>query len=74
MAALALGAGRPARAQSSCAPGQDALIIYHAGSLSAAFSAVEKLFTQPAGLTDYTIAFAKDGMVLVWGLSSSIAG
>ena len=49
LAALGLGAGQPARAQSSCAPGQSSLIIYHAGSLSAAFTAVEKLFTQQTG-------------------------
>jgi molybdate/tungstate transport system substrate-binding protein len=48
---LALVALAPsaARAQSSCAPGAPQLIIYHAGSLTAAFSAVEKLFTQQTG-------------------------
>ncbi len=113
LALLALGAGQPARAQSSCAPGQPSLVIYHAGSLSAAFSAVEKLFTQqtgtcvtdvaagsldaarrvsvgaepadifaaadyldiklflqPAGLADYTIAFAEGGMVLAYSVDS----
>lgn len=49
LAAFALGNAHPARAQSSCAPGQSSLIIYHAGSLSAAFTAVEKLFTQQTG-------------------------
>lgn len=44
LAAFALGA-RPALAQPDCASNPDALIIYHAGSLSAEFSAVEKLFT-----------------------------
>ena len=38
-----------ARAQTGCAPGAPPLIIYHAGSLTAAFSAVEKLFTQQTG-------------------------
>lgn len=33
-------------AQSTCAPSSHQLIIYHAGSLSAAFTPVEKLFTQ----------------------------
>ncbi len=47
-AALALGAG-PAAAQTDCASNPNALIIYHAGSLSAEFSAVEKLFTQQTG-------------------------
>lgn len=113
LAVLALGAGQPAIAQSSCAPGQQALVIYHAGSLSAAFTAVEKLFTQqtgtcltdvaagsldaarrvsvggepadifaaadyldiklflqPAGLADYTVAFAEGGMVLAYSVDS----
>src|SRR5215469_14107621 len=35
-----------AAANSACAPGTPQLIIYHAGSLTAAFSAVEALFTQ----------------------------
>ena len=48
LAALALGAG-PAFAQSDCASNPNALIVYHAGSLSAAFSAVEKLFTEQTG-------------------------
>lgn len=39
----------PAQAQSSCAPGAPPLIIYHAGSLTAAFSAIEKLFVQQTG-------------------------
>jgi ABC-type molybdate transport system substrate-binding protein len=34
------------RAHAACAPGSPQLIIYHAGSLTAAFSAVEQLFTQ----------------------------
>ena len=49
LAALALGAGHPARAQSNCASDPNALAVYHAGSLNAAFSAVEKLFTQQTG-------------------------
>ncbi len=39
----------PAEAQTSCAPGAPALIIYHAGSLTAAFTAVEKLFVAQTG-------------------------
>src|SRR5215472_13587339 len=46
--ALALFAA-PAFAQ-TCAPGTPQLIIYHAGSLTAAFSAVEMLFTQQTGV------------------------
>ncbi len=49
LAALCIGGGHQARAQSSCAPGQNSLIIYHAGSLTAAFTAVEKVFTQQTG-------------------------
>ncbi len=110
---MVLGAGHPARAQSDCASNPNSLIIYHAGSLSAAFTAVEKLFTQqtgacitdvaagsldaarrvsvgqepadifaaadyldislllqPAGLANYTIAFAKGGMVLAYTTDS----
>jgi ABC-type molybdate transport system substrate-binding protein len=37
-------------AQTTCAPDSQQLIIYHAGSLSAAFSQVEKLFTQQTGV------------------------
>jgi len=55
LAALALGAGAllldsTAHAQTSCPAGSPQLIIYHAGSLSGAFSAVEKLFTQQTGV------------------------
>jgi molybdate/tungstate transport system substrate-binding protein len=49
---LALGAVAmtdPAQAQSVCAPDSPSLIVYHAGSLTAAFSAVETLFTQQTG-------------------------
>ncbi len=49
LVALTLGAGQPAHAQSDCASSPDALVIYHAGSLSAAFSAVETLFTEQTG-------------------------
>ena len=120
-AALAFGAGHPARAQSDCASNPNSLIIYHAGSLSAEFAAVEKLFTQqtgtcvtdvaagsldaarrisvgqepadifaaadtldislllqPAGLANYTIAFAEGSLVLAYSTDSrnadSIAG
>lgn len=48
LAAFAFGAG-PAFAQSDCASNPNSLIIYHAGSLSAEFTAVEKLFTQQTG-------------------------
>jgi molybdate/tungstate transport system substrate-binding protein len=37
-------------AQSACAPGSPQLIIYHAGSLTAAFAPIEKLFTQLTGV------------------------
>jgi molybdate/tungstate transport system substrate-binding protein len=46
----ALSLAQPAAAQSSCAPGSQQLIIYHAGSLTAAFSQVEKSFTQQTGI------------------------
>jgi molybdate/tungstate transport system substrate-binding protein len=39
-----------ASAQSVCPPGSPQVIIYHAGSLTAAFSQVEKLFTQQTGI------------------------
>ncbi len=121
LAALSIDAVQPARAQTDCASNPNSLIIYHAGSLSAAFSAVEKLFTQqtgtcitdvaagsldaarrisvgqepadifaaadnldislllqPAGLANYTIAFAEGAMVLAYTTDSrnadSIAG
>ncbi len=48
-AALGLGAGHPAHAQTDCASNPNALVIYHAGSLSAEFAAVEKLFTEQTG-------------------------
>jgi len=37
-------------ANAACSPGTPQLIIYHAGSLTAAFSAVENLFTQQTGV------------------------
>jgi ABC-type molybdate transport system substrate-binding protein len=43
---LALGVS----AQTTCPPGSPQLIIYHAGSLTAAFAPVEKLFTQQTGV------------------------
>ena len=46
--AAALGPSR-VRAQDACGSGQR-LIVYHAGSLSAAFSRVEALFTQQTGI------------------------
>src|SRR5262245_46435881 len=39
-----------ASAQTACPAGAPQLIIYHAGSLTAAFSQVEKLFTQQTGI------------------------
>jgi ABC-type molybdate transport system substrate-binding protein len=45
-----LSLAESASAQSTCAPGAEQLIIYHAGSLTAAFSPVEKLFTQQTGV------------------------
>ena len=121
LAALTLGAGHAARAQSDCASDPNALAVYHAGSLNAAFAAVEELFTQrtgicvkdvaagsldaarrigvggevadvfaaadyldiglllqPAGLANYSIAFAEGGLVLAYSTDSrgadSIAG
>jgi len=39
-----------ASANAACSPSAPQLIIYHAGSLTAAFSAVENLFTQQTGI------------------------
>jgi len=39
-----------ASANAVCVPGAPQLIIYHAGSLSAAFAAAEQLFTQQTGV------------------------
>lgn len=50
LAALGLGAGQPARAQPDCAADPNALVVYHAGSLNAAFAAVEQLFTDQTGI------------------------
>ncbi len=50
LAALMLGAGHSAHAQRDCASSPNALIVYHAGSLNAAFIAVEELFTQQTGI------------------------
>jgi len=46
----------PAAAQTACPPGSQQLIIYHAGSLTAAFSQVEKLFTQQTGVCVIDVA------------------
>ena len=116
VAAFALGDG-PAHAQTDCASNPNALIIYHAGSLSAEFAAVEKLFTeqtgtcvtdvaagsldaarrisagqepadifaaadyldislllQPAGLANYSVAFAENSLVLAYSTDSRSAG
>ena len=45
-----LGGVSSAHAQSTCPPGSPQIIIYHAGSLTAAFAQVEKLFTQQTGI------------------------
>jgi ABC-type molybdate transport system substrate-binding protein len=45
-----------AGAQTTCAPGSQQLIIYHAGSLTAAFSPIEKLFTQQTGVCVVDVA------------------
>lgn len=45
-----------AQAQTSCAPGSPQVIIYHAGSLTAAFSQVEKLFTEQTGICVVDVA------------------
>jgi molybdate/tungstate transport system substrate-binding protein len=49
-ALAALLTAGPAAAQSTCAAGEPQLIVYHAGSLTAAFSKVESLFTQETGV------------------------
>jgi molybdate/tungstate transport system substrate-binding protein len=43
-------------AQNTCAPDSQQLIIYHAGSLTAAFSPVEKLLTQQTGICVIDVA------------------
>jgi ABC-type molybdate transport system substrate-binding protein len=43
-------------AQAACAPEAPQLIIYHAGSLTAAFSQVEQLFTQQTGICVVDVA------------------
>jgi molybdate/tungstate transport system substrate-binding protein len=45
-----------AQAQSACAPNAPKLVIYHAGSLTAAFSQVEALFTQRTGVCIVDVA------------------
>ncbi len=49
LAGSALASHSPASAQTACSTNQPPLIIYHAGSLSAEFTAVEQLFTQQTG-------------------------
>ena len=39
-----------ARAQTACDPNAQQLIVYHAGSLTASFTALEQLFTQETGV------------------------
>jgi molybdate/tungstate transport system substrate-binding protein len=46
----------PAAAQEPCPAGSSQLIIYHAGSLSAAFKAVEKVFTEETGVCVVDVA------------------
>jgi molybdate/tungstate transport system substrate-binding protein len=48
LAALSLGLAASARA--ACAADSPQLVIYHAGSLTAAFTQVEKLYTQETGV------------------------
>jgi molybdate/tungstate transport system substrate-binding protein len=51
IATLAVGlSSLAASVHAACSPGAPQLIIYHAGSLTAAFSAVETLFTQQTGV------------------------
>jgi tungstate ABC transporter binding protein WtpA len=50
LAMLAMSAAFNVRAQTACAPGSPQLIVCHAGSLTAAFSQVEKLFTERTGI------------------------
>lgn len=45
-----------ASAHAACSPSAPQLIIYHAGSLTAAFSAVENLFTQQTGVCVIDVA------------------
>jgi molybdate/tungstate transport system substrate-binding protein len=49
-AMLLASAASGVHAQTACAPGAPQVIIYHAGSLTAAFSQVEKLFTEQTGI------------------------
>ena len=49
LAAVLTASAAPVAAQ-TCAPGASQLIVYHAGSLTAAFSQVEKLYTQQTGV------------------------
>ena len=50
LALAALSLALPAAAQAACAADAPQLIIYHAGSLTAAFAQVEKLYTQETGV------------------------
>jgi molybdate/tungstate transport system substrate-binding protein len=47
---ILLGTATSADAQTTCPPGAPQLIVYHAGSLTAAFAQVEALFTQQTGI------------------------
>jgi molybdate/tungstate transport system substrate-binding protein len=47
---IGIAAAVPAQAQTACAANAQQLVIYHAGSLTAAFAAVEKLFTDETGI------------------------
>lgn len=55
-ALAALSVCAPAAAQTVCAPGAPQVLIYHAGSLTAAFSQVEKRFTQQTGICVVDVA------------------
>jgi molybdate/tungstate transport system substrate-binding protein len=50
MTALVITTFAASTSAQTCAPGAPQLIIYHAGSLTAAFSQVEKLYTQMTGV------------------------
>jgi ABC-type molybdate transport system substrate-binding protein len=49
-ALMLLALGVPAGAQAACLPNSPQVIVCHAGSLTAAFSPVEALFTQQTGI------------------------
>jgi molybdate/tungstate transport system substrate-binding protein len=50
VAVLAAAAATGAQAQTACPAGAPQVIVYHAGSLTAAFSQIEKRFTEQTGI------------------------